>query len=59
MSQIASKLANSVRQAKTQQETKVQKAQDKDEVSKAPMAPKVESNEVPLPVFPSRRIWPD
>jgi len=56
MSQIASKLANSVRQAKTQQETKVQKAQDKDEVSKAP---KVENDEMPLPVFPSRRTWPD
>jgi len=56
MSQIASKLANSVRQVKTQQVKKTQKEQENDVINKTP---KATTDEVPLAVLPSKRVWPD
>jgi len=66
MKQLGSKLADSVRQVKTQQaendDGKEQKApEDKTaEPATAPSKPKTpETPETPLPLFPSRRVWPD
>jgi len=57
MNQIASKLANSVRQVKTQQVKKTQKGQENDVINKIPKA--TTTDEMPLAVLPSKRVWPD
>lgn len=52
---VASKLANSVRQAKENQTTGQSKA-----VKKPAVAPGVKGNEEILPSLkPARRVWPD
>ena len=52
MNQMASKLANSVRQVKTQQGKKTQKEQENDVITKAP---KTTTDEAPLAILPSKR----
>ncbi len=52
MSQIGSKLAGSVRQAKSQQA-------DKATTESPPAKPASKSEDTPLPIIPSRRVWPD
>ncbi len=52
MSQIGSKLAGSVRQAKAQQA-------DKTTTETTPVKPATKREDVPLPSIPSRRVWPD
>lgn len=58
MNQLGSKLANSVRQAKTQQtqEPAVPAAVEEEVVVQA-AAPS--EDDTPLPLFSSRRVWPD
>lgn len=65
MSQMGSKLAASVRQVKEQGEQKpaqeeTPKAEEKKPAPKAPAKPaKKMVDEAPLPLIPSRRVWPD
>ncbi len=59
MKQLGSKLADSVRQVKTQQAEKEGKEQKVQE-DKTPEPILVSSRpEAPLPLFTSRRVWPD
>ena len=54
---LATKLANSVKQAKAQQdETPPESAVKQKET---PAAPQPSVVETPLPLIPSRRVWPD
>ncbi len=53
MSQIGSKLAGSVRQAKAQQADKTTTE------PVAPVKPATKREDAPLPIIPSRRVWPD
>lgn len=54
-SQLSSKLAASVRQAKAQNVISEEKT-TKNTQAKASSTPKIET---PIPPIPSRRIWPD
>ena len=59
MTDIASKLAGSVRQAKQQQPSN-QPATEINQKITAPSPSFVPTNEEPpLPALPSRRVWPD
>ena len=60
MTNIASKLAGSVRQAKQQQQTQTQPTEE-NEIKKtvAPSSPMRAEEEAPLPMLASRRVWPD
>lgn len=61
MSQLGSKLAKSVRQAKTnpqetQQDLQAEEVQEAHVVSPPSVAPEPEAA---LPLLPTRRVWPD
>lgn len=60
MTNIASKLAGSVRQAKQQQQTLSQPAEE-NEIKKTAQSssPRHAKQEAPLPMLASRRVWPD
>jgi len=64
MKQLGSKLADSVRQVKTQQaendEVVVEEQEQVAQEDKTPKPIPVSSKpEAPLPLFPSKRVWPD
>jgi len=64
MSRTASKLTNSVRQARGSQGAEQDTGQGKESpegaaTAETPAAPRKAREEEPLPRMPSRRVWPD
>ncbi len=54
---LATKLANSVKQAKAQQDETPSESAVKQKETQTTPRPSVP--ETPLPIIPSRRVWPD